>query len=79
MYYQKLFNHMNEEHGLILLQTEMDAIISVVNEIQTEALRQSCVGGRSEQLICPFCQSDDLFEFELKHSKCRKCKEQWTN
>ncbi len=50
MYYQKLFNHMNEEHGLILLQTEMDAIINVVNEIQTEALRQSCVGGRSEQL-----------------------------
>ena len=44
-----------------------------------QVLRLFNVSGQSEQLICPFCQSDDLFEFELKHSKCRKCKEQWTN
>jgi hypothetical protein len=51
MDYQKLFNHMNEEFGLVLLQTEMDAIVNVVNEIQTEELRESCVEGRSEQLL----------------------------
>jgi ribosomal protein L37AE/L43A len=28
---------------------------------------------------CPFCSSEDVFSFELKHSKCRKCNEQWTN
>lgn len=30
-YYQPLFNHMAEQHGLTLLQTEMDEIIRVVD------------------------------------------------
>jgi hypothetical protein len=53
MDYQKLFNHMNEEFGLVLLQTEMDTIVNVVNEIQTEELCQSCVRGSSlgEELL----------------------------
>jgi hypothetical protein len=58
MDYQKLFNHMNEEFGLVLLQTEMDTIVNVVNEIQTEELCQSCVAGRSEQFYC--VSSDSL-------------------
>ena len=28
---------------------------------------------------CPFCDSVDVFQFELIHSKCRKCNEKWTN
>lgn len=32
-YYQPLFNHMTEQHGLTLLQTEMDEIIRVVNSM----------------------------------------------
>ena len=31
--YQELFNHMSKEHGLILLQSEMDYIISLVRKI----------------------------------------------
>ena len=32
-YYQPLFDHMHEHHDLILLQTEMDEIIDVVNDL----------------------------------------------
>ena len=32
--YQELFNHMHDEHGLILLESEMDEIIHIVNKIQ---------------------------------------------
>jgi hypothetical protein len=28
---------------------------------------------------CPFCESEDLFSVELRHTKCRNCDEQWTN
>lgn len=35
-YYQKLFNHLNDVHGLIPLQTEMDDIISIVSSMQPE-------------------------------------------
>ena len=34
MDYQKLFNYMSEEHGLILLENEMIEIIMIVNEMQ---------------------------------------------
>ena len=34
--YQPLFNHMQEEHGLILLCSEMDEIIKI-----TEAMRST--------------------------------------
>jgi len=66
MYYQKLFNHMNEEHGLILLQTEMDAIISVVNEIETEALRHSCVSDIP-------CQHKNTIGINQKYDRCKDC------
>lgn len=33
-YYQKLFNHMCDEHNLILLDSEMDEIIRIVREIE---------------------------------------------
>jgi hypothetical protein len=29
--------------------------------------------------ICPLCGSEDLFSFELTHTKCRNCKESFTN
>lgn len=32
--YQELFNHMHDEHGLILLESEMDEIINIVNKMQ---------------------------------------------
>lgn len=41
--YQALFDHMSNEHGLTLTQTEMDDIISVCcryNDANTEALRK---------------------------------------
>lgn len=32
-HYQELFNHMHKEHGLILLESEMNEIIRIVNKI----------------------------------------------
>ena len=61
----------------ILMDYKLDHI--TLDEAENKILLLFSVSGRSEQSICPFCKSDNLFEFELKHSKCRKCKEQWTN
>ncbi|OPC36153.1 hypothetical protein [Elizabethkingia miricola] len=33
-HYQELFNHMHNEHGLILLESEMNEIIHIVNKMQ---------------------------------------------
>lgn len=32
-FYQKLFNHLHDEHDLTLLQTEMDQIIHIVTDM----------------------------------------------
>jgi hypothetical protein len=34
--YQPLFDHMHDEHGLILLDSEMQEIIHIVNKIQSK-------------------------------------------
>jgi hypothetical protein len=36
MDYQKLFNYMSEEHGLTLLQTDMQEICNIVREMDKE-------------------------------------------
>lgn len=36
MDYQELFNHMHDEHNLILLESEMQEIINIVNKIQDD-------------------------------------------
>jgi len=36
MDYQELFNHMHDEHDLILLESEMQEIIHIVNKMQNE-------------------------------------------
>jgi len=38
MTHQKLFNHMSNEHGLTLLESEMDEIISICREIDQQHL-----------------------------------------
>jgi ribulose-5-phosphate 4-epimerase/fuculose-1-phosphate aldolase len=34
MNYQKLFNYMHEEHGVILLETDLQAIVRIVEEME---------------------------------------------
>jgi hypothetical protein len=36
MIYQKLFNHLHEEHGLILIEHELQEIVNIVTEELTE-------------------------------------------
>lgn len=38
MEYQKLFDHMHDEHGLTLLESEMDEIISICRENDQQPL-----------------------------------------
>jgi len=62
MNYQKLFSHLSQEHGLILLQTEMHEIVIIVNEMQNEALSQPLVVGRSEQRDLLLAMGRDVLE-----------------
>jgi ABC-type sugar transport system ATPase subunit len=36
MYYQKLFNYMSNEHGVILLESEMQEIIEICDDIKLD-------------------------------------------
>jgi shikimate kinase len=38
MNYQKLFDHMREAHGLILLESEMEEIVRAVNDIKNKPI-----------------------------------------
>ena len=37
MDYQKLFDYFSKEHGIILIEQEMQEVINIVDEIQNEA------------------------------------------
>lgn len=44
-----------------------------------EQLRQPAVVGRSEQLVCPFCSSENV-DAEFNHYNfCRNCNHDWAN
>jgi len=45
---------MSEEHGVTLLETDMQEICNIVNEIQDEALRQPPVSGSLAELLAEF-------------------------
>lgn len=40
--FQPLFDHMSKEHGLTLLQSEMQEIINIVNAMQAEQEDKPC-------------------------------------
>jgi len=67
MKYQKLFDHMREAHGLILLESEMEEIVRVVNE---------CKSDNDSSLCCPECLSLRVLEFKDKY-QCRLCYFNW--
>lgn len=53
------------------IELAVDSAIEQMTKIKSEFF--------GEKDTCPFCESDDLFSFELRHTKCRKCNERWTN
>lgn len=53
MNYKKLFNYMSEEHGVTLLEQDMQEICNIVNEMQSNELRQPLVIGS----VCDGCGS----------------------
>lgn len=54
MDYQKLFNYMSDEHDVILLETDMQEICNIVNEMQENELRQPLVSGSLADLLAEF-------------------------
>lgn len=55
-------------------------VIKMMNEYANEALRIHAVSGRSEQLVCPACDSQVIVSDE-RHNilMCGVCKNQWAN
>lgn len=68
MDYQKLFNYMSEEHGIILLQTDMQEIFRIVNEIQKNELSEFTLSYE----ICD-CEPHTFYEWEKHQNKCCVC------
>lgn len=69
MDYQKLFNYMSDEYDVILLETDMQEICNIVNEMQENELRQPLVSSS----VCPDCLNGrDEFEPDWLCPECRK-------
>lgn len=68
--YQLLFNHMANQHGLTLLQSEMDEIIQLSKGVVIKYDSISDVVGRSEQLFCHHKGKYTL----TKEGVCCKCR-----
>lgn len=66
MDYQKLFSHMSSEHGLILLESEMQDIVNICAEIISEQQQQEYeVKARESIEACGGCSvCGDLSGFE---------------
>jgi hypothetical protein len=45
MNYQTLFEYMSREHGVTLLESDMQEICNIVNEMQNQELTQHAVSG----------------------------------
>lgn len=70
MNYQKLFDYLSNEHGVTLLESEMQEICNIVNEMQNQALRQPPVVGLSGQLLCYMCKKNKV---EVEDDLCDDC------
>lgn len=62
MDYQKLFDYMVKEYGIDLLETEMQEIVDVVNEMQSTCIECDGTGKWKENEIdkeinCPKCSA----------------------
>jgi hypothetical protein len=66
------------------MEKELDELISKYEEgnmslvtLKAELLRLFSVVGRSEQLLCPICSSDNI-DAEFNHYNfCRDCNHDW--
>jgi acyl carrier protein phosphodiesterase len=56
MNYQKLFNYMSEEHGVVLLESDMQEICNIVNEMQST---------KPELPSCPECYNNCPSKYKL--------------
>lgn len=64
MNYQKLFNYMSNVHGIILLESEMQEIIEICDDIKTADADKSII-------VCNHCGS---FIFKVS-GECANCGE----
>lgn len=73
--YQELFNHMSNEHDLILLETEMQEIISICvrtrNRIEIARQEENTKDESDDMCECGQLITKD--EFEIFNGKCEEC------
>ncbi len=75
MNYQKLFNYLKEQHGIMLLQQDMQEIVNLVNEMKQTDINpryfkiQTYIGGQSQSpiLIKGKNYTEALCEFRIKN------------
>lgn len=58
---QKLFNHMSNEHGLTLLESKMDEIISICREIDQQHLLDDFAKAAMQGILSNHSFSNDLY------------------
>jgi hypothetical protein len=71
MDYQELFNYMRNDHGVILLQTDMQEICNIVNDMQNKALKHGINLEKCATTICPCCGSNKTYKTDAIH--CNRC------
>ena len=69
---------MKEKIKALFKEYYNDETMPVV-ELEDKVLALFDVVGRSEQLVCPECDSDQVIEFFPTHNKrtCFECKNEW--
>lgn len=77
MKYQALFDYFHENHGVTLLESDMQEIVNIVKAMD-DGIPNSELGAvmvRSEQLKC---RHDWHTFFNKGYRKCNKCGEEYT-
>ncbi len=71
--YQKFFNFMSQEHGLILTISEMDEIIHEAQDLVKKFDIADVVDSEAE-----FCECDGIQDLIAGTGECRKCGKECT-
>lgn len=71
------FEIVNKDHNFDTME-DCDQICDELNDL-LDKLKQGKIAILDEKQICPFCNSNNIHTFISQHSKCKDCKEQWTD
>jgi hypothetical protein len=74
MNYQKLFEYMSREHGVTLLESDMQEIVCIVNDMQKQELTKQAVSGNEVKLFCRLhSMRKNCREYRNNKNSCKTC------